>query len=307
MYRTGRITSAMRLLHAQAPISDDRKLSEYSIPEGSTISALFEPDVDINIEVNIGHKTQKLTVPNSTSAMVLKVQIRGVMRCGVAPEKLEIRLGDVTLEDLMPLHFYGVKNESTLSVLKPYVIVSIEDNHGDVICKRLNRKDTIQEVKVKLSSSTRSPSPIPIEDPTDGTPPGPPGHFPGRRGHHHHFHHARGMRMRQLIQHTQPMVVARHPSVDDMRLYIIKVAAQGAEYEELADELTVKDYSLTDNDRLYLLSYQWVNQATITVTTQDRTVVRGVRPNDTVLSVKVRTQDQLGLSVSQVRLQSYEN
>ena len=203
MYRTGCITSAMHLLHAQAPISDDRKLSEYSIPEGSTISALLEPDVDINIEVNIGHKTQKLTVPNSTSAMVLKVQIRGIMRCGVAPEKLEIRLGDVTLEDLMLLHFYGVKNESTLSVLKPYIIVSIEDNHGDVICKRLNRKDTIQEVKVKLISSTRSLSPIPIEDPTDGTPPGPPGHFPGRRGHHHHFHHARGMCMCQLIQHTQ--------------------------------------------------------------------------------------------------------
>ena len=242
---------------------DNRKLSEYSIPEGATISALFEPDVDINIEVNIGHKTQKLTVPNSTSAMALKVQISGIMRGGVAPEKLEIRLGDVTLEDSMPLHFYGVKNGSTLSILKPYVIVSVEDNHGDIICKRLNRKDTIQEVKVKLSSSTRSPSPIPMEDPADGTPPGPPGHFPGRRGHHHHFHHARGMRMRQLIQHAQPMVVARHPSVDDMRLYIIKVAAQGAEYEELADELKVKDYSLTDNDRLYLLSYQWVNQATI--------------------------------------------
>ena len=297
----------MHLLHAQVPISDDRKLSKYSIPEGSTISALLEPDVDINIEVNIGHKTQKLTVPNSTSAMVLKVQIRGIMRCGVASEKLEIRLGDITLEDLMLLHFYGVKNESTLSVLKPYIIVSIEDNHGDIICKRLNRKDTIQVVKVKLISSTRSLSPIPIEDPTDGTPLGPPGHFPGRRGHHHHFHHALGMRMCQLIQHTQPMVVARHPSVDDMQLYIIKVAAQGAEYEELADELMVKDYSLMDNDRLCLLSYQWVNQATITVTTQDRTVVRGVEPNDTVLSVKVRTQDQLGLLVSQVRLQSYEN
>ena len=80
------------------------------------------------------------------------------------------------------------------------------------------------------------------------------------------------------------MVVARHPSVDDMQLYIIKVAAQGAEYEELADELMVKDYSLMDNDRLCLLSYQWENQATITVTTQDRTVVRGVEPNDRLQS-----------------------
>ena len=70
-------------------------------------------------------------------------------------------LGDIILENPMPLHFYGITNGSKLSVIKPYVTVSVEDNHGDVICKRLNRKDTIQEVKVKLSSSTRSPSPIP--------------------------------------------------------------------------------------------------------------------------------------------------
>ena len=139
----------MRLLYAQAPMRDDRKLSEYSIPEGSTISALFEPDVDINVEVSIiGHKTQKLTVPNSTSIMALKVQVSGVMRCGVAPERLEIRLGDVTLEDPMPLHFYGIKDGSTLGVLKPYITVSIEDNHGDVIYKRLNQNDTIKEIKV---------------------------------------------------------------------------------------------------------------------------------------------------------------
>ena len=123
-----------------------------------------------------------------------------------------------------------------------------------------------------------------MEDPADGTPPVPPGHFPSCRGHHHDFHHAHGMHMHQLIQHTQPMVVARHPSIDDMRLYIVKVTAQGY--------------------RLYLLSYQWVNQTTITVTTQDRTVVQGLGPDDMVLSVKLRTQDQLGLPVSQVRLQS---
>ena len=302
MYRTGGVTSAMRLLHAQTPMRDDRKLSEYSLPEDATICALFEPDIDINIEVSIINQRRKLTVPNATSVMVLKVQVCGVMKCGVTPEKLEIRLGDVTLEDPMPLHFYGITNGTALAILKPYVTVSIEDNHGDVICKRLNRKDTIRDVKVKLSSSTRSPSPIPIDDPADGGPAGPPPGFPGRRGHHHHWH-ARGMRMRQLIQHAQPLVVARHPSVDDMRLYVVKVTTHGAENEELADEMTVKDHKLTDNDRFYLLSYQWVNPATVTVTApaQGGAGVRGVEPDDTVLSVKVRIQDQLGIPVRQVR------
>ena len=43
-------------------MEDDRKLSEYSLTEGATISALFEPDVDINIEVSNGNQTPKLTI-----------------------------------------------------------------------------------------------------------------------------------------------------------------------------------------------------------------------------------------------------
>ena len=115
------MTSQVRLLQGQIVLDDDRKFCEYSIPEVATISALFEPDVDINIEVSTGHQRQKFTVANSTS----------VMRCGVAPEKLEIRLGDVTLEyPMMPLHFYGVRNGSSLSILKSYVSVTIENNYG---------------------------------------------------------------------------------------------------------------------------------------------------------------------------------
>ena len=150
LYCTGCFTSTLRLLHAQAPMEDGRKLCEYSLSEGATISTLFEPDVDINIEVSTGHQTQKLTVSNSTSVMALKVQICGIMKCGVVPEKLEIRLGDMTLENPMPLHFYEIKNGS--EAVKPYVNVTLENTKGTEIYWRLNRKDTIQEVKVKLST-----------------------------------------------------------------------------------------------------------------------------------------------------------
>ena len=134
-------------------MEDDRKLCEYSLPEGATISALFEPDVDINIEFSTNHQSQKLTVSNATSVMALKVQIFGVMRCGAGPEKLEIRLGDMTLEDLMPLHFFGITDGSQLQVVKPYVRVRVENNHGNLICWRLDRKDTIKEVKAELATS----------------------------------------------------------------------------------------------------------------------------------------------------------
>ena len=88
-------------------------------------------------------------VSNATSVMALKVQICGVMRCGGAPERLEMRLGDVTLEDPMPLHFYGVKDGSRLDMVKPYVGIMVENNKGNTIYWRLNRKDAIGEVKVR--------------------------------------------------------------------------------------------------------------------------------------------------------------
>ena len=74
--------SQVRLFQGQTVLEDDRRLCEYSLTEGTTISALFEPGVDNTIEVSIGHKTQKLTVSNSTSTLALKVQISDVMRCG---------------------------------------------------------------------------------------------------------------------------------------------------------------------------------------------------------------------------------
>ena len=142
-------------------MEDDRKLCEYSLPEGATISALFEPDVDINIEVNTRHQTQKLTVSNATSVMALKAQICGVMRCGVEPEKLEIRLGDITLEDSMPLHFYGVKEGSQLEAMKHHVNVTLENTKGTEIYWRLNRKDTIRDIKIKLPTMSNRPGEYP--------------------------------------------------------------------------------------------------------------------------------------------------
>ena len=128
-------------------------MCKYSLPEGATISALFEPDADVDIEVIMGNQTQKLTMSNATSVMALKVQVCGIFKCSISPEKLEIRLEDVPLEDPMPLHFYGVKEGSRLRLIKPYVRVTVENNKGVFIHWRLDRKDAIKEVKVELAKS----------------------------------------------------------------------------------------------------------------------------------------------------------
>ena len=58
----------------------------------------------------------------------------------MAPDRLNIRLGDVMLRDPMPLHFYGVSDGSLLNVLRPYVSVTIENNYGSSLYWRLNRE-----------------------------------------------------------------------------------------------------------------------------------------------------------------------
>ena len=138
-------------------MEDDRKLSEYSLPEGAMISALFEPDVDINVEVKMGFQVESATVLNTTSVMALKVKICDVMMCGMAPEKLEVRMGDVTLENPMPLHFYGVKDGTKLDLLKPYVGVTIENNFGNKIYWRLRRNDFNQRCQGQSRFQTKIP------------------------------------------------------------------------------------------------------------------------------------------------------
>ena len=84
--------------------------------------------------------------------MALKVRICSGVICGIPPERLEVRLGDTILEEGMPLHFYSIIEGSLLMLLKPYVGVRIENNHGTVVYWRINRKETIREVKAKLAT-----------------------------------------------------------------------------------------------------------------------------------------------------------
>ena len=246
LYESSKITSQVRLLQGQTILEDDRKLSQYLLPEGATISAILEPDVDINIEVSTGHQTHKMTVSNSRSVMALKVQICGIMRCGVAPDKLEVMLGDVSLENPIPLHFYGIKDDSTLEVLKPYVGITIENNHGTEIFWRLDRKDTIKEAKTKLAT-IHSSAPMKL----------------------YLYQKCRSDFGKTLKMESNGASFTEMTgfqeggvSVEGMRLYLVK---EDGNFNELDDDKTVEKQRITDDNKLYLLSYRWSNKCDITV------------------------------------------
>ena len=244
----------MRLLHAQSQMEDDRKLCEYSLPEGTGISALFEPAVEINIEVSSRHQLLKFKVSNAMSVMALKTQIAGVIRCGMAPERMELRLGDVPLEDVMPLHFYGIKEDSKLNAMKPYIDVTVKSNKGEIICWRLNRKDAIQDVKVKLATSKitfciKEHSSVKFQGEVDG-----------------------------LMDRLGGSM-----NLEPMRLCVITEDQNFNEVDD--DDATVENYKIKDGDKLFLLIYKWKSEECEIMVTKTGRKLQGVEKDDTILAV----------------------
>ena len=262
LYKTGKVTSQVRLLQGKTVLQDDSKLSEYNIEDGAVISALFEPDVDVNIEVSTGHQTYHLVLPNSTSVMALKLQLCDLIKWGIAAEEIDLLSEDIQLENDLPIHYYGIKSGSKLTILRPYISVTIEDNHGDVLYRRISRRETIREIKSQLRKSQRV-------DPESGR-------STNYRGHE-----------------------------NDMRLYLVEGEN---EFRELADNLTINDHKIQDNASLYLLSYRWTNSTRakdVPISTLNSgSKLHGVEYHDTVLSVRVRAQDQLGIPVKDVKVVS---
>ena len=294
LYESGKVMSQMRLLQGQTVLEDDRKLSDYSLPEGAVISALFEPDVDIDIEVCTGSQINQFTVSHAMSVMGLKGHICGLVRSAMSPHMLDIRLGEVSLDDSMPLHFYGITNNTRLDALKPDVGVTIDNNHGEKLYWRLYRKNTIRETKEKLATvqtvftevSTQSKSrKVDLSQ--------------------------RGANMSALISGTissteeiRECQDGGRMSAEAMRFYLMteeENSGDGWNYSELHDDETVDTYNIKDGDVLYLLSYRWNVVGHVTIS-KSRRILLGVEPDDTCLGIKLRAQDQLGIPVDDLRV-----
>ena len=83
------------------------------------------------------------------------------------------------------------------------------------------------------------------------------------------------------------------------RLYLI---VDDQVFEELDDDKTVEYHEIKDGDNLYLLTYRWTyNEGDVTVEETGKQL-EGVEREDTILGIKLRIQDQLGIPVAVLQL-----
>ena len=176
----------------------------------------------------MGQEMHSIMVSNAMSVKELNGNISVIMTSVNASPRLDVRLGEVTLEDWMPLHFSGIMAGSKIQVLNPYVGVTILNNHGTEIFWRLERKDSIKEVKAKL---TRAQSSAPMT-----------------------FYLCYGITEKENKIDERRGFQHGGLSAEGIRLYFI---TEGKYFNELADDETVEHYKIKDGINLYLLSYRW--------------------------------------------------
>ena len=240
------------------------------------ISALFEPEVDINVEVSTACLTKKLSLSNATPVMTLKSQICNAFKYAVQFKTMQLRFGGEILNQNLPIHFYGIIDSCQLEVVKPYIGVKIENNHGNAIYWRLHKKETIKEVKVRLASAKSASS------------------MATRKLRHHEEYSDYGDSDKIVSE-----VKIDGVSAEGTCLYII---TEDRFFKELDDDEIVENYKIKDGDNLYLLTYRWViNDGNVTLM-KTGAKIWGVEPDDTCLGIKLRVQDQLGIPVSDVTL-----
>ena len=212
----------------------------------------------------------------------------------------------------------------------------MENNYGNKIYWRLDRKDKIREVKVKLASTQSSLAASPENEfyfhaegaDFDGHLENP--YSEDQKDFKGETIYEKGVRPLSLSQtnmtyngaNSAGCAMAGIVSAEATRLYLVteyqandenaaenpylgKSVVKPAEdrvFEELEDDKTVEYHQIKDGDELYLLTYKWTyKEAKVTVHKTDK-ILQGVEKEDTVTGIKVKIQDQMGIPANTLTL-----
>ena len=252
---------------------------------------VFIPDKNINISINTTTKVVRTTVSNSCTVQKLKVTLlhEYSVKVPLGRQVLKNDLGEMMNSEEMPIHWYGVKEGSFLDLDTKTIRIRICDEIGETLQVLVNPMlDTVKDVKHKICSLSQS-----------------------NQG--------------ELQTSRSAEFLTLFLNVD-----------HGEQFDELDDNKVLMEYNITRKSLIYLVSYTWVNENQISLQLADRvtdqalpkdhlqikgfssksnyssTIVAkqedyivfgdrlylGCKAGDTLLSVGLRVQEQLGIAYS---------
>ena len=144
----------MLLFRGKYTIPDDSTLDELNISDGDTINILIEPDQCVNINVKCGPKIYKLETSLSMQVKELKQLLVKNNQVALLYEFFHLAMissndgvnHETTLtNEYLPLHFYGVQNESLLKVIGKFIQLNIANTRNEMNCRRFPRNTTLND------------------------------------------------------------------------------------------------------------------------------------------------------------------
>ena len=161
IYRSGKVTGAVRILKGQEILPDDNSVAQYNISDGDTLNIIIEPVKEITITIKPGNSAlsdvsnYKYVVKNSISAQEVKKSLATEKDMVIPENEFDlVHDGDeqlVPLDDsILPLHFYGLKDGSEILIEKHIISRFIENQKGAVVHMKLSVNATVADLRKRL-------------------------------------------------------------------------------------------------------------------------------------------------------------
>ena len=264
------IIGAIRAIKGQEVLQDGSTLEECGITDGSTVNIVIEPVKEINLCVKLGPIEIECNIKSSMRMGALKQQLidRGTVGFDLSDFSLVKSTdenGGISLQDdSLPLHLHGVSDNTTLKVIGLTVRVHLVTHRGQRFYKSFRKVMTINQMKQYIRSVK------------------------------YFFHFNPSIKI-----YNDPTLVA------DIVLFL----QRGESYSKLDGETPIGTV-LTNNDVVHFIEDRFFgpNQMLPVYHRCEEIGRVGWRTRcyssgtchvcDSVLSVKLRVQDQLGFSVS---------
>ena len=153
IYRSGKITGAMRILKGQEMLPDDSTLVQHNILDGDTINVIIEPDKQITVEVLCYLGTFQHEISSSMLVRDLKQKLSDSEQVTFLLDQfcLEAKLSDTCVkslkDDSLPLHEYGIRDDCKLFVVRPYMFVTLVSPHGKKRFTKVLKVTNVRKLK----------------------------------------------------------------------------------------------------------------------------------------------------------------
>ena len=293
----------MRILKGQEILPDDSTLVHQKISDGDTVNIVFEPEKEIRIAIKRkinalqDYATFKYVLKNSTPVQEIKKRL-------VLENDMVIPVNEFTLvlkrdgksipldDSSLPLHYYGLNDGSELFIERHVISRFIENQKGHVMHIKLSVKATVGELRKRLIKRAEINGRY-VDSITIFT-------YIGER-----------------CELTNRFTYFKTLSDDDETIgfndifYVIENT-----YSQMLDNIffhkSVREHPLPEEglflDDIYAHDYDALPTSTIRLgDINDPNTIVGIEVGDTVLSVKLRGQDQLDVPVHRIQVYSTDD